>query len=528
MKVLRALNLTVFVAALCFLSRAEARAAESGVLELSVVDASTGRPVPARVRIRDHTGADHVPAAAGVVPIARDKWFPAAGPVRMRLPAGMVSIRVERGLEYEPVKESVTLRAGETVEHRVELVRWINLRERGYVSGENHIHVAAEKLGAMLAAEDLNFGTSLHWWNGPRFEQQSHGNWRDDLKTDGHTIATSVFDAEVEYPWGAVYLVGLKEPVSIAADAGRSNLPFVKAAHAQGALVCYQAGWSREVLPDALLGYVDVVNVCNNNFQRHRFQPRRRYSNLLNVEGFPDYPETAEGMLRINCETYYRLLNCGLRLAAGAGSAIGAKSTPCGYNRAYVRAGDDPSLAEFLDAWRQGRNFVTNPMIFLSTKDGRKPGDTIDMPPEGAMVTFRVEARSDQSLRLVEIVANGKVVARSDLTGSQREHALTCSFHVDEGTWVAARCTDEDRLLSDRQLGRYVQGTAGNFPCEPTRLRFAHTSPVYITVGGKSPRVEASVNEARKMLAAFKRFARKQADEKYLAEILDPLPSDIP
>jgi hypothetical protein len=30
------------------------------------------------------------------------------------------------------------------------------------------------------------------------------------------------------------------------------------------------------------------------------------------------------------------------------------------------------------------------------------------------------------------------------------------------------------------------------------------------------------------MLAAFKRFAHRQADEKYLAEILEPLPSDIP
>ena len=523
------MNFAVLVAALCLLSRAEVLAADIGVLELSAVDASAGRTVPARVRIRDHSGADCVPAGASVVPIAGDKWFPTVGPVSLRLPAGAVSIRVERGLEYEPAKESVTVRAGEKVTHKVELRRWINLREQGYVSGENHIHVPAEKLGAMLVAEDLNFGTSLHWWNEPRFEQQSHGPWHNDLKADSHTIPTSVFDAEVEHPWGPVYLVGLREPVSIASDAKRSNLPFVKSAHAQGALVCYQAGWSREVLADALLGYVDVVNVCNNNFQRHRFQARRRYSNLLEVEGFPMYPNTAEGMLQMNYETYYRLLNYGLRLAAGAGSAVGVKSSPCGYNRAYLRAGDNPSLAEFLQAWRKGRNFVTNgPMIFLSTKDGRKPGDTIDLPLAGGKVTLRVEVHSDQSLRIIEIVANGKVMARSDLTGSQREHALTCSFGVNEGTWVVARCTDEDRLLSDEELGRYVQGKGTKMPPEPTRLRFAHTSPIYVTVGSKMPRVEASVAEARKMLDAFKRFARKQADEKYLAEIMDPLPSDIP
>jgi len=247
------------------------------------------------------------------------------------------------------------------------------------------------------------------------------------------------------------------------------------------------------------------------------------------VKGFPEYENTAEGMLRMNCETYYRLLNCGLRLAAGAGSAIGAKSSPCGYNRAYVRAGDNPDLAGFLAAWREGRNFVTNgPMILLGTMDDKRPGDTIDLPPEGGKVTFRVEAHSDQPLRTVEIVANGKVKARARLGDAQRESMLTFSLDVAEGTWVAARCTDEDQLLSDEELSRYVQGTGGTFPCEPTRLRFAHTSPVYVTVGSKMPRVEASVEEARKMLAAFKRFARKQADAKYLSEILDPLPSDMP
>ncbi len=401
------------------------------------------------------------------------------------------------------------------------------MREHGYVSGENHVHVPTEKLGAILAAEDLDFGTSLSWWNGPRFKVQADGNWLLDLKLGNYVTPTSVFDTEVEYEWGAVYLVGLREPTSISSDSMRSNLPFVRAAHAQEALICYQAGWSREVLVDALLGYVDVVNVCNNNFQRHRFQPRRRYSNLLEVEGFPEYPNTAEGMMQMNYETYYRLLNCGLRLAAGAGSAIGAKKTPLGYNRAYVRAGDNPSLPEFLQAWREGRNFVTNgPMIFLSTQSGQQPGDTITLGPEGGKVALRVRAVSDQPLRSLEVVANGMVRARANLTRAQREGELTFSLDIKEGTWVAARCTDEDQLLSDEELGRYREG--GGLPAQPTRLRFAHTSPIYITVGGKKPRVAKSVEEARKMLEAFKRFAGKKTDgSPHLTEILNVVPKDI-
>jgi hypothetical protein len=425
-----------------------------------------------------------------------------------------------------PVKDVVAIEPGQEIKHQAKLHRWIDVRERGYVSGENHVHVPIEKLDAMLPAEDLDFGTSLSWWNGPRFKGQTDGHWQVDLKLADHVTPTTIFDAEVEHEWGAVYLVGLREPVSIASDGGRSNLPFVKAARAQGALICYQAGWSREVLVDALLGYVDVVNVCNNNFQRHKFQPRRRYSNLLEVEGFPLYPNTAKGMMRMNYETYYRLLNCGLRLAAGAGSAIGAKKTPLGYNRAYVRAGEDPNLLEFLQAWREGRNFATNgPMIFLSTQGGQRPGDTIDLRPEGGKVTFHVRAASDQQLRSLELVANGVVRVHANLARSQREGELTSSLDIKEGTWVAARCTDEDRLLSDEELGQYREG--GGLPAQPTRLRFAHTSPIYITVGGTMPRVTASVEEAGRMLEAFKRFAKKRASGEHFAEILDVVPTDI-
>jgi len=164
-------------------------------------------------------------------------------------------------------------------------------------------------------------------------------------------------------------------------------------------------------------------------------------------------------------------------------------------------------------------------MIFLSTESGRQPGDTIDLQPNGGKVAFHVRAVSDQPLRSLELVANGMVKARADLAASQREAELTFSLDADEGTWVAARCTAEDQLLSDQELASYSEQSG--LPASPTRLRFAHTSPIYITVGGKKPRVAASVDEAEKMLAAFRRFAQKRAELQYLAEILDVVPEHI-
>jgi len=511
---------------LCSLISLNAADAETGILELTVIDAGSNLQVPARVRIRDSFGKDHVPADSVPVPIAKDRWFASSGKLSVQVPAGSVSVRIERGTEYRPVIKTIDVAAGKTARHEFKIERWIDMSKRGYSSGENHLHVSAADLPAMLAAEDLDFGTSLSWWNGPKMDISAERGCLRDLESPGGAISCSVCDAEVEHSWGAVYLVGLRAPIEIPSDGQRSNLPFVKIAHEQKALVCYQAGWSREVLIDALLGYVDVVNVCNNNFHRHKYQPRLRYSNLLNVEGFPDYPNTPQGMLDMNFETYYRLLNCGLKLAAGAGSATGAKTTPVGYNRAYVRSGKNPTLPEFIEAWREGKNFVTNgPMLFLRTNDNQKPGDTVALPAKGGKVSLEVTAQSEQPLRSLEVVANGKVIAAAELGPKEHEAKLAASLPVEEGTWIAARCTEEDRLLSDEQLKPYARG--GSTPEMPCRIRFAHTSPIYVTVGAKAPFVPSSANQAKAMLKAFEQFAAKTASPDHRNEILQAIPKEI-
>lgn len=492
-------------------------------LELTISDSETQQRVPARVRLRDGSGKDHVPDGAVEVPIGPDRWFAADGFVRFSVPAGRISLRVERGPEYRPVLETMTVSPEKVTRHRVSLKRWINMRKLGYTCGENHLHVPPDLLKAMLAAEALDFGNSLSWWNGPQFNVAGH-EWVRILSFGKHRVPSTLFDAEVERPWGAVYLIGLKSPLSMEPESKRSNLPFVRLAREQGALVCYQGGWSREVLLDALLGCVDVVNVCNNNFHRHKFQPRRQYSNLLNIEGFPEYADTPEGMMQMNTDTYYRLLNCGLRLAAGAESATGAKTTPAGYNRAYVRLGRSGGITDFLDSWRKGRNFVTDgPMIFLKMNGSKTPGDVIALPQSGGRLRAKAWAVSDQPLRSLEIVVNGAVASHANLSPESCEAELNVSLDVRQGCWIAARATAEDRLLSDEEMAQYDSAGTGSRLAKPCRLLFGHTSPVYVTVNGIDAAVPDSIREASRMLDGFERFALSMAAPAYRDEILEAL-----
>lgn len=494
--------------------------AEEAEFLLKVIDKDTGEPTAARVRIRDANGKDHIPPGATNVRIGPDFWFVTDGRTTISVPPGNFEIRVERGTEFRPLKTTIDVSPGVLNEHTVALERWIDMRELGYVCGENHLHVPIEQLGPQLAAEGLDFGTSLQWWNGPAFEVPKGEGFVRFLEFGGTRTPASVYDFEIEHNWGAVYVIGMPTELTATNDLRRPNLPIVKDAHKDGALVCYQAGWSREVLLNALLGCVDVVNVCNNNFHRHRYQPRSQYSNMLNVEGLPTYPNTAEGMMLMNTDTYYRLLNCGLRLAAGAGSATGAKRNPVGYNRAYVRAGANPTLPQFLQAWREGRNFVTNgPMLFLTIDGKYMPGDTVALARGGGKVEISVEAISEQPLTSIEVVVNGRVLeAKPEIDGARG--TLTLRTEITEGSWIAARCTEEDRFLSDEEMAAYDSPGVGSRLARPCRLRFAHTSPVYVTVDGKSALVTESLEEGRRMLDAFAAFAAGEAADDHRAAIL--------
>ncbi len=501
-------------------------AAHAGTLELTTVDESAER-LPCRVLVRGSDGRCAVPDDAVTLTTGQDRWFMSSGRCRLDVADGDVVIRIERGPEYVRIKDRLRI-GSDNARKTYRLRRWVDMKERGYLCGENHLHVDSVQLAPVLVAEGLDFGTSLTWWRGPDAKRpvpQGKGRVRL-LEFAGCKVPTSIYDAELEYAWGAAYIQNLPAPMPIKAEPGRPNLDYLRHAVDAGAIVHYQGGWSREVLPNALLGCVHTVNVCNNNFALHRFQPRSRYSNLLKVGDFPVYPDTDIGMLRMNTDTYYRLLNCGLRLAAGAGTATGVKQAPVGYNRAYVRVATDTSLDEFYEAWKAGRNFVTNgPMLMLRTESGQRPGDTIKLPKDGGAIKVHVEAISDQPLTAVEIVVNGKVVASFDIDDSKLVSG-THELRIAEGSWIAARCTARDELLSDDELAAY-KDTSDNKPFRvaPSRLRFAHTSPIYVAVGGESVAVTKSIVEGFQMLERFEVFAQETADAPYQGATKDAIQS---
>ncbi|MGW3957065.1 CehA/McbA family metallohydrolase, partial [Streptomyces sp. NPDC004752] len=202
---------------------------------------------------------------------------------------------------------------------------------------------------------------------------------------------------------------------------------------------------ARELVADAALGLVDSMDLTGNH----------------TIWG----PEAAEHL-------YHRLLGCGLRLAATAGtdtflshSRDGVASNPPGWSRAYAHLGDTPlSVGAWQDAVRAGRTFATNgPWLELDAA-GQGLGDTVSLDePQRVPVTARVTGVGVERL---EIVGPTGVLAAVDTTPDAGTTELTADLDIAEPTWIAAVARGDSHPAV---LGPQV---------------YAHTSPVWIDVAG--------------------------------------------
>ena len=127
----------------------------------------------------------------------------------------------------------------------------------------------------------------------------------------------------------------------------------------------------------------------------------------------------------------------------------------------YVKLDAPFSYDSWFKALKAGRSMATNgPMLFL-TVDGKEPGDVLRVAP-GRYRTLAVHAEvsSGKPLDRLEVVFNGKTIRT--VRGARD---LKMDFEVEAAPgWFAARAFEKP----DRTV------------------RFAHTSPVYVEVPGRS------------------------------------------
>ena len=135
----------------------------------------------------------------------------------------------------------------------------------------------------------------------------------------------------------------------------------------------------------------------------------------MNCKG-PRTIDNEADWLEYGWQFYYALLNCGLKVRPGAGSASGAHPVPVGYSRVYVHLPGGFNFDAWLAGLKAGRSFVsTGPMLLVTVND-RDPGETFDASTAKSRCTFK--AKPSAASRSSELKSFG--TARSFAASNHR------------------------------------------------------------------------------------------------------------
>jgi len=435
-------------------------------LKMNVLD-ELFQPTAARTYVTGSDGLARAPEGSFLrvvgadykQPFAGDSYFYADGAFELDLPEGKTVVEAVKGFEYEPARQELDLKPGAT-NHTLHFKRIINMAEEGWYSGETHIHanvinneiINPEDVWLQIRGEDLNVANLLvsntvqgvvhdrkYFEGSPhRLSKGKHLlYWNEEMRNAGL--------------FGHMAFLNLKrlvEPFYTGfhktqwSDDYPANYEQAMKAKAQGAVVTqvHPSAESGEYPVDLALGAMDALDVMSQADE-----------------------ETV-------AETWYKLLNCGLRcsISAGTDSFLNVMYFLIpGANRVYVKTGPTLSYGKWIQGYKQGNSFATNgPLLFLSL-NGREPGADIRLAKSG---TLRVEATASSLVPMdnLEIIMNGEVVASVPAAANRQSLKFSGDIAVDQSSWIAAR----------------VNGEAHRFVPNDRRL-FAHTSPVYCYLGDR-------------------------------------------
>jgi hypothetical protein len=466
-----------------------------------------GRPVMASFIFRDKNGRVYPSQSRRLAP---DFFFHAqiyrADGETVALQPGDYTVTYTRGPEYLVLNKQISVPQAATHSEEFQLQRWVHPAEKGWYSGDHHVHAAgcahyesptegvtpADMIRHVLG-EDLNVGCCLSW--GPCWYHQKRyfEGKTNPLSTAEHLLR---YDVEVSgFPssqCGHICLLRLKQEdypgTKLIEDWPSWDLPIFQWAKSQGAVVGFaHSGWGLQVptneLPNFLLPPMDGIGA--NEY-------------LVDVaHGMCDFISTVDTPPVYELNIWYHTLNCGYRCRIS-----GETDFPCiygervGLGRSYVHLDGKLNFDDWAEGIKQGRCYVSDGHSHLidfavnGLGVGLKNSDLKLAEPGTVKVTAKVaallepkptqaterirkkplheqpywdieRARIGDSRKVpVEVMVNGLPVEKKEIEADGSEQEVAFDVPIKQSSWVCLRI----------------------FPS-------SHTNPVFVLVDDKPIRV---------------------------------------
>ncbi len=462
-----------------------------GRLSITVLDPS-GKPTPARISVTGEDGQAYAPDDAWMH--AEDNfvrsesefeshYFHSAGKAELTVPLGRVQVEVTKGLEFFVARETAICGPDAHIVIHLKPLQVPADAHAQWASADLHVHMnyggayrdTPANLVMQQTAENLFLVENLIVNKEQRIPDIAYFRTTPDPASTANHWLLHGQEFHTSY-WGHLGLLNLTHNFLLpdysaygntaAASPFPTNAAVEDMAHRQLALVGYAHPFDIEVDPatdptlthgekldealelpvDAALGKVDYVEVL----------------------GFSDH--------RMTASVWYRLLNCGFRLPAGAGSDTMANYAslrgPVGLTRVYAAMPRDVTgTAPWFKSLKEGRTFATNGPLIGFTLGGKAIGEELKLPAGEQKVTFTAWMRSFVPVDHFEVVCNGKVVRDLKLEGDRQSRDVTGTIPISQTGWCVLRASSdkpEHPVLDD-----YV---------------YATTSPIYVNMAGSAPK----------------------------------------
>lgn len=440
------------------------------------------RPTTASFVIRDTAGRVYPSQAKRLAPdfAFHPQIYRVSGESVM-LPLGNYTFQYGRGPEYR--KKTQRVRVDDNpMEVTFRLERWIHPAKMGWYSGDHHIHAAGcahyekptegvypKDMMRHILGEDLNVGSVLTWGPAWYFQKTFFEGKEHELSTKEHRMR---YDVEVSgFPsshTGHICVLGMKEQdypgTKRIEDWPSWGIPVFRWAKAQGAVVGFaHSGWGlalkEEKLPSDELPPFDGIGA--NEF-------------IVGVtHELVDFISAIDTPYAWELNIWYHTLNVGYRTRIS-----GETDFPCiygdrvGLGRSYVRQPGGLDYQDWAGGIREGRNYVTDGKSHLldfkveNVEMGSRASEVRLAAPGPLRVSARVAAlldeTPDESIRRLrydqkpywdlerariadsrkvplELVVNGKAVARQEVVADGTLRSVSFDTRVDSSSWIALR-----------------------------------------------------------------------------------------
>jgi hypothetical protein len=445
-------------------------------VQCRVLDPESKRPTPVRLAFRSKEGR-YIPPYGHRSEI-NDGWFQdygadvklmdtsfayVDGTFQVELAPGEVYLEMTKGFEHQAVRQKIEIQPGQR-ELTLEIPRFTNLRAKGWVTADTHTHFLSPTTAVLEAqAEGLNLINLLAAQWGDLFTNVGDISYGPLLSADrdsmvwvgsenrqhflGHiglegVQGKPVFPMSADGPGEAYLGDPLWTSLAEWADVCRQRQGLAVAVHFP-----YPTG---EIAADIVLGKIDAVEIWPQDDPKVKIKALEEFDSLRYLD-------------------WYHYLNCGYRLPAVAGTDKMGAYMPAGANRVYAYLGQEEfNYPNFARAVRAGNTFATSGPLLMFHADGRPPGAEITLGAGGGTIEVTADAQCFVPIHRLEVIFNGKVVARQDEPAGARTIHLAEKVKVDGPGWLAARCSSQS-------------GPTTSWGFKIT----AHTSPVYVQVPGR-------------------------------------------